>query len=72
MIKLTRIDPTHNMQRYYCLSVQPDLFGGYTLIREWGRLGRSGQTAIEHFCEENGALEVANRLAETKRRKGYS
>ena len=40
------------MRRYYCLSVQPDLFGGYMLIREWGRIGQTGQLYIEHFPDK--------------------
>jgi predicted DNA-binding WGR domain protein len=72
MIYLTRVDPEQNMQRYYCFSVQPDLLGGYCLIREWGRIGRAGQQSIEHFSDDNAAFEVAIRLADTKRRRGYS
>ena len=41
---LDRCDPTCNMARYYVLSIEPSLFGDATLIREWGRIGRPGQT----------------------------
>ncbi len=34
-IVLTRIDATQNMQRFYKLDVQPDLFGGWSLISDW-------------------------------------
>jgi len=34
-LQLCRIDPEQNMQRFYRLSLQPDLFGGCSLIREW-------------------------------------
>ena len=37
---LYRIDPEKGMQRYYRMDVQPDLFGRWCLIREWGRIGR--------------------------------
>ena len=39
-VMLTRIDRAHNMARYYRLDVQPDLFGQWCFIREWGRIGR--------------------------------
>jgi hypothetical protein len=43
-LTLHRIDPARNMRRFYRLDVQPDLFGLWLLMREWGRIGRPGQT----------------------------
>jgi predicted DNA-binding WGR domain protein len=37
---LHRIDHARNMHRYYRLDVQPDLFGEWGVVREWGRAGR--------------------------------
>jgi predicted DNA-binding WGR domain protein len=34
---LRKRDPQHNLARFYALSVQPNLFGSWFLIREWGR-----------------------------------
>jgi predicted DNA-binding WGR domain protein len=42
-IILHRIDSVKNMRRFYWLDVQPDLFGQWCFIREWGRIGRAGQ-----------------------------
>ena len=36
---LFRIDPEQNMQQFYTLCVQPNLFGGHFLVRNWGRIG---------------------------------
>ena len=44
-IILHRTDPAKNMRRFYRLAVQPDLFGQWCFIREWGRLGRAGRSA---------------------------
>jgi predicted DNA-binding WGR domain protein len=41
-VTLYRIDPAKSMQRFYRLDIQRDLFGNYCVLREWGRLGRSG------------------------------
>lgn len=41
-VVLRRIDAAQNMARFYRLDVQPDLFGGWSFIREWGRIGRPG------------------------------
>ena len=42
-ITLHRTDTAKNMRRFYRLDVQSDLFGQWCFIREWGRIGRSGQ-----------------------------
>jgi predicted DNA-binding WGR domain protein len=41
---LYRIDPAKRMHRFYRTDVQPDLFGQWCLMREWGRIGSTGQT----------------------------
>ncbi len=51
-LRLTRIDPAQNMRRFYRLALQPDLFGGCTLIREWGRIGRGGRIKREECASE--------------------
>ena len=47
-VELHRIDPTQNMRRFYRLDMQPDLFGGVLLVRQWGRIGAEGRSAPEH------------------------
>ena len=59
------------MRRFYCLTVQPTLFGGASLIRDWGRIGTRGRTMIETFDKANGAEKAFDRLERTKRRRGY-
>ena len=54
-IHLQRIDAAQNMRRFYMLVVQPTLFGGASVIRNWGRIGTSGQTMIETFDDEEAA-----------------
>ena len=39
ILHLRRVDPARNMRRFYRLDVQPDLFGGVLLVKEWGRIG---------------------------------
>jgi predicted DNA-binding WGR domain protein len=45
-ITLRRSDSAKNLHRYYRLDVQPDLFGAWCFVREWGRIGRAGQMRI--------------------------
>ncbi|OPH81401.1 WGR domain-containing protein [Nitrobacter vulgaris] len=68
---LRRIDPTRNMRRFYVLSTQPNLFGGVSLVRNWGRIGTFGQSMVETFHDAEDADEALNRLERAKRRRGY-
>lgn len=70
-LQLRRIDPTRNMQRFYTLSIQPTLFGGASLVRDWGRIGSVGRSMIETFDEADAAGLAMWRLEQAKRRKGY-
>ena len=70
-VHLRRIDPTQNMRRFYSLSVQPTLFGGASLIRDWGRIGTRGQTMMETFDTADDADLAFDRLDRSKRRRGY-
>ena len=56
-VQMRRIDPARNMRRFYRLSIQPDLFGGASLVREWGRIGARGSSARP---SENGFVIVVS------------
>lgn len=68
---LKRIDPSVNMRRFYRMSIQPDLFGGASLVREWGRIGFRGRVLIEQHPDEGRAVSALMKLAAVKRRRGY-
>lgn len=70
-VHLHRIDATQNMRRFYALAIQPTLFGGASVIRNWGRIGANGQTMMETFDSERDAEQVFSRLEQTKRKRGY-
>lgn len=70
-VDLKRIDPSLNMRRFYRMSVHPDLFGGVSLVREWGRIGYRGQMLIEKHPDEGRAVTALMKLAATKKRRGY-
>jgi predicted DNA-binding WGR domain protein len=72
MKTLYRIDPTRRMSRFYRLDVQPDLFGAWCVVREWGRIGRAGRLCVESFNTENTAVAAVNRLSYLKISRGYS
>lgn len=70
-VHLRRIDPSQNMRRYYTLAIQPTLFGGASVVRNWGRLGTRGQSMMETFDLSKEAEGAFARLARAKRRRGY-
>ena len=70
-LRLERIDPARNMRRFYRLSVQSDLFGRASLVREWGRIGFQGQMMVETHPDEGKAVTALMKLAEAKKRRGY-
>ncbi|MGL3214034.1 WGR domain-containing protein [Bradyrhizobium sp. BR 1433] len=57
-IMLTRIDDRRNMERFYKLDIQPTLFGEWSLVREWGRIGRAGTVRVETHGSR-GTADVA-------------
>jgi predicted DNA-binding WGR domain protein len=70
-LTLHRIDPAKDMARFYRLDVQPDLFGGWTFIREWGRIGRGGTVRTRRFESEDEARAACERQRQLKERRGY-
>ncbi|RWC37555.1 MAG: WGR domain-containing protein [Mesorhizobium sp.] len=70
-VHLRRIDAMRNMRRFYVLAIQPTLFGGASVIRNWGRIGTSGQSMMETFDVPDEADSALSRLERSKRRRGY-
>jgi predicted DNA-binding WGR domain protein len=70
-VELRRIDAAKNMRRFYRLDVQPDLFGGVLLMKEWGRIGAQGRMVADSYESETLAAVALQRHAERKRRRGY-
>jgi predicted DNA-binding WGR domain protein len=50
---------------------QPDLFGGFAVVKEWGRIGARGRMMDEWHMTEAQALAALRCQAERKRRRGY-
>ena len=72
MITLYRVDDGRNMHRFYHLRIERTLFGGWALIREWGRIGsRKGQSLEEWFDRAEPAEAALRKLEASKLRKGY-
>jgi predicted DNA-binding WGR domain protein len=70
-VTLHRIDPSRNMARFYRLVLQPDLFGGCSLVREWGRIGFAGQVRATAFPSADLAEAAQVWFLRAKERRGY-
>ncbi len=68
---LHHIEPARQCFRFYRLAVWPDLFGGFSLVREWGRLGQPGKLWLDSYDSQDEAETALVHLARAKRRKGY-
>lgn len=68
---LFRIDPTRNMRRFYSVSVQPNLFGGHSVMRNWGRIGTSGRIRLVLYDSKSHALDAQDNLVRSKLQRGY-
>lgn len=69
---LTKVDPNANQYRYYNLRVDPDLFGRWSLFRQWGRLDtQGGAIRIESFGSEEEAMSRLVKITVQKQKRGY-
>ena len=70
-IYLERHHPARRMHRYYRLSVEQNLFGEWSLVREWGRVGKPSRNRIDLHATEQDARAAMQRKGIEKRRRGY-
>lgn len=69
---LRRRNPEKRMARFYSVTIQGALFGGWDVVREWGRIGSTGTLrttgAYDTVAE---ACVAADRVIRRKVRRGY-
>ncbi|WP_044045236.1 WGR domain-containing protein [Octadecabacter antarcticus] len=68
---LTKTNPDANLYRYYHMDIVKGLFGDWGLVREWGRIGSSGQLRTDWFETEHDAKGARFALHMTKAKRGY-
>ncbi len=66
-----RRDAARNMARYYAMSIEPNLFGEICLLRQWGRIGSTGQAKTHSFDGEKEAVALFLEILRQKRKRGY-
>jgi predicted DNA-binding WGR domain protein len=68
---LHRINPEQRVARFYSLMIERDLFGTIRLMRNWGRIGSTGQELVDVFASKDEAGQALETIAAAKRRRGY-
>ena len=63
--------PAKNVARFYRMAVMPNLFGEWTLYREWGRIGQGGQVRMDWFANESQAVAALITLEASKRQRSW-
>ena len=70
-LRLERRDQGHRMGRFYTMHLAPTLFGGWDLVREWGRIGSPGTLRIIPFETLEDSARALRRIEKQKRKRGY-
>lgn len=68
---LTKTEPNANLFRFYRMDIVRGLFGDWGLVRNWGRVGSSGQIRTDWFDTETEAKDARFDLHMQKARRGY-
>jgi predicted DNA-binding WGR domain protein len=53
------------------MAIVPTLFGGWSLWREWGRIGESGTVRRDPFDNAGAALLAMQAVVRDKKKRGY-
>ena len=71
-VLLKHCEAETNCFRFYHLDIQPTLFGGWSLVRQWGRIGTWGRQVVSCFDTIGEAREASRRMVKAKCRRGYA
>jgi predicted DNA-binding WGR domain protein len=68
---LIRVGVASHQDRFYRTVVWADLFGGVSLVREFGAMRRPGQMRLDAHGNHDSARKRMARLIREKERRGY-
>ncbi len=70
-VDLVKRNPAKRQARFYRLELWPNLFGGVSLAREYGRIGQGGRLHLLPVEDEQQARRAFDRILRQKTRRGY-
>lgn len=76
MLSFLLLDRSKRVPRYYRVAIEYNLFGEYSVTRDWGRLGQAGaplhgSLALEWFSNLRDACLAAEKRRKQALRRGY-
>ena len=71
LIYLEKRDPQKNVHRFYAMYITPTIFGDWSLIRRWGRIGSQGAVLENWFGTEQEAINEEQKILKSKEKHGY-
>jgi len=71
-LRLVRRDQAQRMARFYTMHSAPTLFGGWDLVREWGRIGSPGTLRITPLRDVGGIRTRLTAHRKAKKKTGIS
>lgn len=71
-VRLQCIDPAKNKRRFYVMKIQPNLFGEWELVREWGRIGAGGRVRRDAYPSAGLTLDALVKRRQQKLMHGYT
>lgn len=57
--------------RFYSISLQQDLLGGWVLLREWGQPGARHSAKRELFLDRDAAMEALSKARDSQLKRGF-
>lgn len=61
----------HEAPRFVQLMLQPDLLGGWTLLRETGQIGGRSTLRREQFADQTSALKALETARDAQLKRGF-
>ena len=71
MLTFLMIRTAQARARFYRVEVAYNLFGEYSVVREWGSMGQKGQHLLVWFSNLRDACMAAERWRKRAMRRGY-
>ena len=57
--------------KFYQICLDPDLFEGWLLVKEWGFQGSPGRIKKEHYSHQSDAEEALIEARDNQLKRGY-
>jgi predicted DNA-binding WGR domain protein len=71
-VRMVSIDPAENRARFYEIQVCPNLFGEWSIVRQWGRIGKPCRLRVDLCVSAAEAEKRAAAILKRRVRRRYA